>query len=233
MNFTVNLALRLRENRRRIWIIWGGLFALSFAALLILGAATTANWQAAGSVRRRSAQVEAGLPALVAERSALVRALDRPEMREQWQRARRFNDLIDRKSVSWTRLFERLEALMPAQVQLVSIGPGHGQNAAGDLAITIAAPGIPEALPFVRKLEQSSDFVAPSVRQVSERQEQAQTSGAEVRLQITTEYRPALGPRTYFGKRAGDGVPRAAADSAAGAPAGQGVVARRKGTLQP
>lgn len=215
MRFTANLALQARENRRRVWIVWGGLFALAFAVLLVLAVDITVNWQAAAAVRRRSAAVEAELPGLVAQRAALVSALERPGMRDQWDRARHLNGLIDRKAVSWTRLFERLEALMPAEVQLLSIGPGRGgQDIQNEVTITIAAPSIPAALPFVQKLEDAADFAAPQVRAVADRQAQSQTPGAPVRLQITAQYHPRLGPASYFGASGAAANPAAAAGRA-------------------
>lgn len=209
MRFTVNLALAPRENRRRIWVVWGSLFALSFAALLVLGVATTVSWQAASTVRHRSAQLEAEMPSLTAQRTALTAALERPAAQDQLQRAQRLNALIARKAVSWTRLFERLEALMPAQVQLLSIAPAQSERQQGAVAITVATASIAQGLPFVEKLEQSGDFLSPQVQDVTNRQGQTDVPGAPVTLQITALYRPTLGPPAYFGHK--DAAPARAA----------------------
>lgn len=212
MKFAINLALAPRENRRRVWIAWGGALALSFAALLVLATATAATWRAAGAARRGTARLRTEMPALQVRRDELAAELSAPAAAQQMDRARALNALIDRKAVSWTRLFERLEALLPGQVQLLGIGPAQGGiNSAGRIAITVAAADIPAALPFVANLEDAPDFSAPRVRTVTDHR-QRKTS-APVTLNITVAYRPPKN-ETFFGRPATEAP---AATAAAGA----------------
>ncbi len=199
MRFALNLAREPRENRRRAWIIWGGSCALAAVALVALAAITWTNWRSAATVRESTAAVQARLAPLRRQRARLVAALQKPAAQKAMHRAAYLNQLIDQKAVSWTRLFERLEALLPAQVQLLSLRPAqrHGKTA---LVILVAAPSVTAALPFLHAMEEAPDFAAPQLSEVSSHAAGA-ANGATgvaarglVRLAIVAFYRPRLGP---------------------------------------
>ena len=52
--------------------------------------------------------------------------LNRPENRNTRDESQFLNELIERKSFSWTRVLENLEKVMPPRVHLVSISPATG-----------------------------------------------------------------------------------------------------------
>lgn len=199
MRFALNLAREPSENRRRAWIIWGGSCALAAVALVVLAAITFTNWRSAATVRARTAAVQARLAPLRRQRERLVAALQQPAAQAAMHRAAYLNQLIDQKAVSWTRLFERLEALLPSQVQLLSLRPAqrHGKTA---LVILVSAPSVTAALPFLHEMEEAPDFAAPQLSEVSSHKAGAGndamglTSRRPVRLEIVAFYRPKLGP---------------------------------------
>lgn len=198
MKFAVNLARAPRENRRRAWVLWGGSCALAAVALVILAVVSIQGWRAAASIRARTRMLQARTAPLRQQRQALVAALSRPSAHAAVQQAQFLNQLIDQKAVSWTRLFERLEALLPAQVQLLSIRPAQQQGGTA-LQMVIAAPDVAAALPFLRHLEEAPDFASPQLGMVSARQNANDGDGASpapsgVRLSIIAGYNPRLGP---------------------------------------
>ncbi|MGH9534946.1 MAG: hypothetical protein ACRD2E_08815 [Terriglobales bacterium] len=198
MRFSVNLARTPGENRRRAWVLWGGGCGLAAAALAVLAAITLSGWSAAASVRTQTAVVQARMAPLRRERAQLMAEMQRPDAQAAMRRAAYLNQLIDRKAVSWTRLFERLEALLPAQVQLLSVRPAEEHRRTA-LMMEVAAPSVPAALPFLHQLEEAPDFASPQVTDVSRRQRgpatavNAATNGP-VRLAIVAFYQPQLGP---------------------------------------
>lgn len=198
MRFTINLARAPRENRRRAWVLWGGSCALAAVALVVLAVVSIRGWRAAASIRAETNRVEARTAPLRQQRAALVAALSQPSAHAAVQRAQFLNQLIDQKAVSWTRLFERLEALLPAQVQLLSIRPAQ-QKGGTALQMIVAAPSVAAALPFLQHLEEAPDFASPQLGMVSAHQNPNGADGSEpapsgVRLSIVAGYNPRLGP---------------------------------------
>src|SRR5439155_21616346 len=56
--------------------------------------------------------------------------------------ARVANDLIDRRPVSWTELFNRLERTLPAEVRITSVRPRIEKDRRIVLTITVLARGV-------------------------------------------------------------------------------------------
>jgi len=70
------------------------------------------------------------------------------------------NNLITRKSISWTRIFADLEKVMPANVRLIAIRlPQINTQNQVLLDMVVAAQDPQPILDFLRKLEASSDFM--------------------------------------------------------------------------
>ncbi|MGH9489895.1 MAG: hypothetical protein ACRD17_05250 [Terriglobales bacterium] len=201
MRFSANLARAPRENRRRAWVLWGSACGVAAAVLVVLAAITIGDWHAAATVRARTDLVQARIAPLRRQRVALTGQLSQPGAHATIEQAQYLNQLIDQKAVSWTRLFERLEALLPAQVQLLSIRPAE-QEGRTALEMIVAAPSVSDALPFIRQLEEAPDFAAPHVSEVSQRPgpggAAADRTNAEpasgIRLAIVADYNPRLGP---------------------------------------
>lgn len=70
----------------------------------------------------------------------------------------RLNQLILRKSFSWTRLLGDLEKVVPDDVRLVSLRPAADQNGKIVLNMDIRGRSLPDATAFLRALENSPIF---------------------------------------------------------------------------
>jgi len=71
--------------------------------------------------------------------------------------ARQANDLIDRRTFSWTELFNRFEATLPDEVRIVSVRPREQKDGVV-LAINVAARGVDDVGAFMGNLEATGVF---------------------------------------------------------------------------
>jgi hypothetical protein len=72
--------------------------------------------------------------------------------------ARVANDLIDRRTFSWTELFNRLEKTLPAEVRITSVRPRIEKDRHFVLTIGILARGVDDIDQFMENLEATGAF---------------------------------------------------------------------------
>lgn len=167
MRIRVNLGRRPVENLRRVRIVWGG--ALVILLLAFAGLALTAwlGWRGTRAIQAQTAGLRAQIAPLqlaTAQTSAPLRGAGTQAI---VARAQFLNQLIDRKSVSWTQLFEQLEQIQPPGVELISLRPlqRNGQNA---VDLRFASETLQPAIDFVQSLETSGDFADAVVTRETE-----------------------------------------------------------------
>jgi len=71
--------------------------------------------------RREIADLEAKLRDITQEQAKINAQLRRPDNEAVFERNVLLNTLIDRKSISWTRIFADLEKVLPGNVRLISV----------------------------------------------------------------------------------------------------------------
>ncbi|HWG36299.1 MAG TPA: hypothetical protein VN690_01135 [Terriglobales bacterium] len=196
---TLNLARRPGDNLRRVRWVWGGTLAVLLVAFVLLGAIALTGWLGSRPVQRQTDALRAQMIPLQAERSRGEAPLHNPKVRAQLDQAGYINGLIARKSVSWTRLFERLEEIMPPGVELVSLRPLE-RNGANAVDIRFASDSMPPAINFVQALENSGDFAQARVeRETVAARGTVPSNGSgrggppppKIQLEVTTLYEPA------------------------------------------
>jgi hypothetical protein len=72
--------------------------------------------------------------------------------------ARRANDLIDRRTFSWTELFNRFETTLPADVRITSVRPKLEPDRRIVLTITALARNVDDINEFMENLEATGAF---------------------------------------------------------------------------
>ena len=72
--------------------------------------------------------------------------------------ARVANELIDRRTFSWTELFNIFETTLPADVRITSIRPRIEDNRQIALAVSVIARGVDDVDEFMEKLESTGAF---------------------------------------------------------------------------
>jgi len=110
--------------------------------------------------------------------------------------ARQANDLIDRRTFSWTELFNRFETALPDDVRIAGVRPRVDRQIGVVLTINVSAKSVDDLNTFIENLEASGAF--ENVRPAEEHPDE---SGL---LQSTLEavYLPAAGkPAVRAGAR--------------------------------
>ena len=195
IRITLNLGRRPPENLRRVRLVWGGALAVLAALLLTLATVALVGWLGTRHIQAQTAALRAAMTPLQAEQERAQAPLRDSQTQAVIARAAFFNQLIDRKSVSWTRLFERLEQIVPPGVELVSLRP-LARDGAQAVDVRFASETLPPAIAFVQALENSGDFAAARVERESEAAPQALGTAAgpntppRFQLEVTALYRP-------------------------------------------
>ncbi|HTS49543.1 MAG TPA: hypothetical protein VMH05_16435 [Bryobacteraceae bacterium] len=99
-----------------------------------------------------------------AEQAKLNATLRRPENAVVLERSVFLNELIERKAISWTKIFADLEKVMPYNVRLVSVRlPEVDSQNEVLLDMFVGAKEVPPVLEFLKRLEASPQFGPTSV----------------------------------------------------------------------
>ena len=72
--------------------------------------------------------------------------------------ARQANDLIDRRTFSWTELFNRFETTLPDEVRIASVRPRVDRDLGIVLAINVSARSVDDVGAFIENLEATGAF---------------------------------------------------------------------------
>jgi Tfp pilus assembly protein PilN len=81
--------------------------------------------------------------------------------------ARQANDLIDRRTFSWTELFNRFESTLPDDVRIASVRPHVDRDRGIVLVINVSAKTVDDVGAFIKNLEATSAFA--DIRPADER----------------------------------------------------------------
>jgi len=113
----------------------------------------------AADIRVTINRLNAQLRTISGEQAKLNATLRRPENAEVLERSLFLNTLIDRKAISWTRLFADLEKVVPYNVRLISVRlPEIDLQNRVLLDVVVGAKEVTPIFQFVRNLEASPLF---------------------------------------------------------------------------
>src|SRR5258706_11869320 len=111
-------------------------------------------------------RLDSQLRSLTAEQGKFNATLRQPANAEVLQRSLLLNTLIERKSISWTKLFADLERVLPYNVKLISVRlPQINSQNEVLLDLQVGAAQPENIIGFIKKLEESPLFGAASVPQ--------------------------------------------------------------------
>jgi type IV pilus assembly protein PilN len=191
MRLDINLASQPYEDARQFWLRWGPAMAgMGTLTLLLLTLAVT-GWFTARRDRATIAQTRAGIADRDAIRKQAEEFLNRPENRTTRDESQALNQLIERKSFSWTRVLEDLEKVMPARVHLVSINPDLDDENQLALKMVVAGDSRDKAIELAQRMEESRRFAQTII--TSESNMQTNTSDRE-QFNIAAIYIPESAP---------------------------------------
>ncbi|HYL39480.1 MAG TPA: hypothetical protein VEV17_26420 [Bryobacteraceae bacterium] len=143
------------------------LVALGALAAILLGVqimTIVSERHQAANTRLTINRLNAQLKTANADQAKLNATLRRTENAEVLERSLFLNTLIDRKAISWTRIFSDLEKVMPYNVRLVSVRlPEVDSQNTVLLDMFVGAKEVQPVLDLLKRLEASPQFGPTSV----------------------------------------------------------------------
>jgi type IV pilus assembly protein PilN len=188
MRLDINLASQPYEDARQFWMRWGAAVGAIGLLTLVLLALDVTGWMNARRDRSAIAQKRAMIAERDQIRSEAETFLNRPENRTTRDESQFLNELIERKSFSWTRALENLEKVMPPRVHLVAISPQLDEDNQLLLKMTVAGDSRDRAIELARRMEESRRFAQTTI--VSEAHTESKSGGDTEQFQIAAIYIP-------------------------------------------
>jgi Tfp pilus assembly protein PilN len=161
-----NLSTRPFYNERavRVWL-------LAVAAVVVLATAFNVTRvlrysQSDSELAKRASADEARAGMLRQQAAELRATVDPKEVAFASVEAHQANELIDRRTFSWTDLLNRLETTQPDDVRLVAVRPRVEKDGRIVLAINVVSKSVTDVEKFMQNLEETGAFA--SLRPVDE-----------------------------------------------------------------
>jgi hypothetical protein len=167
------MALRVPINlatepfrRDRPMLAGSAAIAILLSLLLIFQVFTIVSGRRqAADIRVAIDRENARLGAIAAQQAKLNATMRKPENAEVLERSLFLNTLIDRKAISWTKIFADLEKVMPYNVRLVSVRlPQVDSNNQVLLDMVVGAKEVGPILDLLKHLEGAPQFGPYSVQ---------------------------------------------------------------------
>jgi Tfp pilus assembly protein PilN len=153
-----NLATRPFYNDRTVHLVLV-LVALVTAAATMFNATRIVQLSKSDTRLAVEASRDEARAAELRSTAAELRAtIDPKQIDEASLEAQRANELIDRRTFSWTDLFNRFETTLPDDVRIVSVRPVVDQDRGIVLTIVVVARSVDEVNQFIEKLEATGAF---------------------------------------------------------------------------
>jgi len=158
MRLNINLATHPYEDAREFWARWGaGVGVLALLTLLLLGW-TVRSWTNAGRDRHNIAQLQQQIAERDRQRAEAQTFLDMAANHSTRDQSQFLNTLIQRKSFSWTQVFEDLEQVMPEDLHVVSLRPEFNEQNEMQLDMKVVGNTRSAAVDLVHRMEGSKHF---------------------------------------------------------------------------
>ena len=159
MRIPINLASEpFRKDRPML--IASGVCAVVLTGLLgLLVFLIGSDRSRLGDTRQQVDRLNKELAALSTEQAKLDATLRQPVNASILERSLLLNTLVERKSVSWTRIFADLEAVMPRNVRLIQVRlPQIDTRNQVLLDMVVGAQGPVPVIGFLKQLQSSPRF---------------------------------------------------------------------------
>jgi type IV pilus assembly protein PilN len=191
MRLNINLATKPYEDVGKFLARWGMLTVLLAALTAGLLFMAVSNYRNSKTLNAQITDRQQKIEALERDRSNAIETLGRPENKTVATASHFFNEAIQRKSLSWTRIFMDLERIMPPGLHVISITPEMNtkDNQLG-IRLMVGGSSHDKAVELVHRMEESSTFKKAKI----DSEMMAQGTGDAVQFQITSIYVPAQAP---------------------------------------
>jgi type IV pilus assembly protein PilN len=162
-----NLATRPFYNERVVHL-WLGAIALVVLAATAFNISRILKYSRTGTeLATEASRDEARATDLRAQAARLRATVDPKEIESASAEARQANDLIDRRTFSWTELLNRFETTLPDEVRITSVRPRVDRDTGTTIQVSVVARGTDDVNQFIENLTATGAFT--SVRPIEER----------------------------------------------------------------
>lgn len=159
MKIPINLASEPFRRDRPMFAASG---ACGVALLALFGVLIFLIVSSRGRVRDTRTSVDrltAEMGSIQAEQARLDQFLRRPDNAVVLERSVMLNTLVERKSISWTKIFSDLEGVMPYNVRLIQVRlPQINSHREVSLDMTVGAQDPAPVIDFLKRLQESPLF---------------------------------------------------------------------------
>ena len=165
----INLASQPFQRERAQNAMYAALSAALFCSLIVLVILVLGERSGAANIRRAIEAERTQLAELQRRQAQFSAVLGRPENADVFSTSVFLNELIARRSVSWTKVFKDLETVLPSNVRLevVRLPQVPAQEVGGenhvhlDMVVGTTRPGA--VIEMLKRLEGSSLFGSAAV----------------------------------------------------------------------
>lgn len=159
MRVPINLASEPFRKDRPILVASSICAVLLVALLSILISLIVAERSRAKETRIAVSRLNAQIRTVAAEEAKMDAFLRQPANAEVLERSLLLNTLLERKSISWTKIFADLESVLPPSVKLISVRlPQITSRNEVMLDMVVGAKEPESVIGFLKKLEESPLF---------------------------------------------------------------------------
>lgn len=153
-----NLSTRPFYNERAVWV-WLSALALVVASATVFNVTRLLQYSRSDTeLASQAARDETRTTELRTAAAALRAGVDSTQVEAASLEARLANDLIDRRTFSWTELFNRFETTLPDEVRITSVRPRVEDDRRIILAITVLARSVDDVDQFFQRLDETGAF---------------------------------------------------------------------------
>lgn len=170
------------------------LVALMLATVVLAGLLATQialGWVERGQrieLQNQIIQLENQLGVVRGQRAQVERSVRDPENAEAVEYAVFLNGLLRRKGISWTRIFDDLEQIVPHNVRLISVRPQVNLDNQIQLDMQVGSPEPQPVIQMLMNLEASVLFGAPAVTNLIPPSQ----SEPQYRYRVNVNYAPRI-----------------------------------------
>lgn len=153
-----NLSTRPFYNERavRTWLL---LATLAVAAATLVNATSVLRYSRSDTQLAGEASRDEARAADLRQQAIKLRAtVDPKQIEYASNEARQANALIDRRTFSWTELFNRFETTLPDDVRITTVRPNLDKDRGIVLTINVVARGVEDVERFINNLDATKVF---------------------------------------------------------------------------
>jgi Tfp pilus assembly protein PilN len=153
-----NLSTRPFYNEQAVHL-WLGVLALVVVGATAFNVSRVLRYSQSDTQLATQASQDEAKAAGLRRQAARVRAsIDTKQLDFASAEARQANDLIDRRTFSWTELFNRLETTLPDDAHIASVQPKIDKSGVIVLTIKVTARTVDDVSRFMERLEKTGAF---------------------------------------------------------------------------